>query len=400
MKKQHANWLRSMAPGIITAALVFGPSKITITTKLGAEYGFSLLWVIFVAIFFMVLFTGMSARIGLASDRSLLGLIGDKWGRFAAFATGIGLFLVAASFQAGNAIGIGIALAELTGTPRIPWILFFTAAGAGMLFFRQFYKVLEKLMLVLIGLMLAAFLVTMCLSRPAPLPVLRGLVPHVPAGASGLVIAFMASCFSIAGAFYQSYLVQEKRRLQPGAAPTDRSFIGILLLGALSAILLICAATVLKPAGIRLRNATDMAAALRPLLGPYASLLFLCGLASASFSALIGNASLGGNLLSDALGRGNSLQSRYSRVFTAAILTIGATIAILFGKLPLELIVFAQSVTILVVPFIGIALLLTANDRRIMGSYTNTRFQRYAGAMGLLMLLILAVENIEQLFFN
>lgn len=400
MNKRIVSRLRSFGPGIITAALVFGPSKITITTKLGAEYGFSLLWVVVLAIFFMMLFTGMSARIGLASDESLLSLIRYKWGRFAAVATGIGLFLVAACFQAGNAIGIGIALSELTDTPRNPWIVFFTLAGVYMLFFREFYAVLEKLMLVLIGLMLVAFLVTMCVSRPAPLGIIGGLAPRVPSGASGLVIAFIASCFSVAGAFYQSYLVQERRRLHAGPAVADKSFTGILLLGLLSGMLLICAATVLRPAGIRVENATDMAAALRPLLGRYASILFLCGLASASLSALIGNASLGGNLLSDALGCGNSLESPYSRVFTALVLTIGATIAILFGRLPLELIVFAQSVTILVVPFIGVALLLTACDRRIMGRLINTPFQRWAGAAGLLMLFLLAAENIKQLFFK
>ncbi|HOA38287.1 MAG TPA: hypothetical protein PKJ36_07800, partial [Flavihumibacter sp.] len=39
-------WVRSLGPGLITAALVFGPSKITITSKLGAEFGYALLWAI------------------------------------------------------------------------------------------------------------------------------------------------------------------------------------------------------------------------------------------------------------------------------------------------------------------------------------------------------------------
>lgn len=65
--KSLKKWLRSLGPGIITAALVFGPSKMTITSKLGAEYGYSLLWIVAVAIFFMAIFTAMSARIGLAT---------------------------------------------------------------------------------------------------------------------------------------------------------------------------------------------------------------------------------------------------------------------------------------------------------------------------------------------
>ncbi len=143
-----------------------------------------------------------------------------------------------------------------------------------------------------------------------------------------------------------------------------------------------------------------MAGALRPLLGKYSATLFLCGLFGASFSALIGNASLGGNLLSDALGYGSSLDSRMSRRLTALVMLIGATIAILFGKLPLQMIVFAQSITILVVPFIGTALYLIANDKFIMGPLRNSRFVQCAGAVGLLMLFALALENIKELFFS
>src|ERR1035437_3823546 len=56
-------WLFSLGPGIITAALVFGPSKITISSKLGAEYGFSLLLFCFFSIFFMGIFLSVSAII-------------------------------------------------------------------------------------------------------------------------------------------------------------------------------------------------------------------------------------------------------------------------------------------------------------------------------------------------
>ncbi len=56
-------WLLSLGPGLIVAALVFGPSKMTITSKLGAEYGYALLWIVVVAIFFMVIFTSHHMKI-------------------------------------------------------------------------------------------------------------------------------------------------------------------------------------------------------------------------------------------------------------------------------------------------------------------------------------------------
>lgn len=393
------DWLRSLGPGIITAALVFGPSKITITSKLGAEYGFALLWIVILTIFFMMVFTSMAARIGIANDKSLLSVIGEKWGKKASIALGFGVFLVTASFQAGNSIGIGISLSELTHTPPVRWIVIFNIIGIALLFFRAFYKVLEKIMILLIGLMLTAFVTTLVLVKPPAAGLASGLIPALPPGSLGLGIAFVASCFSIVGAFYQSYLVQERRRVNPRVRQSGSdSFTGIIVLGIMSAIVLTCAATVLHPKGIRVTSATDMAKALEPLFGKYAAVLFLCGLFGASFSALVGNASVGGTLLGDALGYGGHLNARSVRYLIAVIMIIGAAIAIVFGKLPLELLIFAQRVTIFIVPFIGIGMYSVANDSRRMGALVNNSMNKLFGGLGLAIIIVLALMSIRDMF--
>lgn len=400
LAKQVRTWLGVLGPGMITAALVFGPSKVTITSKLGAEYGFELLWIIVVAIFFMVIFTAMSARIGMATDQSFLSIVRIKWGKPAAVVTGVGVFLVCASFQAGNSIGIGISIAELLKSSPVPWIIGFNLFGISLLFFRSFYKVLEKIMILLIIIMLVAFLVTLFLSNPPIYEVAGGLVPSVPVGSLGLIIAFMASCFSIVGACYQSYLMQERRRIHPEGKQASRdSFPGILILGIMSAIVLICAAAVLHPKNLPVNSGSDMARVLEPLFGNYASAFFLIGLFGAAFSSLIGNASLGGTLMGDALGYGSSFNSKVVRGFIALIMIIGAVIAILFGNLPIQLMIFAQSITIFVVPFIGIALYLIANDSGIMGNLKNTLPVKIFGGLGLMILIALAIKNIQSLFF-
>ncbi|MBN9385843.1 MAG: Nramp family divalent metal transporter [Chitinophagaceae bacterium] len=387
---------RALAPGIITAALVFGPSKVTIATKIGAEYGFTLLWVVVVAIFFMMVFTSMAARIGIATRHSILETMRQKWGKKTSVAMGVGVFLVTASFQAGNSIGLGIALGELTHTRPPAWIVGFNMLAMALLFFRSFYKVLERLMLVLICLMLLAFLATLFLARPSIPGVVGGLLPSVPGGTLPLITAFIASCFSIVAAFYQSYLIQERRRLSPaGAVIKDKSFAGIFILGLITMIVMICAAAVLHTKGIKVNNATDMARALEPIFGDYASVLFLCGLFGASFSALVGNSTLGGTVLADALGYGSALHARANRILIALIMLAGAVVAIVFGKMPLQLIVFAQSVTILIVPFIGIAMFAIANDRKIMGEMVNTTAVKIAGWAGLLLIAGLAIYQFK-----
>jgi Mn2+/Fe2+ NRAMP family transporter len=168
----------------------------------------------------------------------------------------------------------------------------------------------------------------------------------------------------------------------------------------MSAILLVCSAAVLHPRGVVINSATDMAEALEPAFGKYAAYLFLAGLFGASFSSLIGNATIGGSLLGDAFGYGGTLSSKASRALIALVMLIGAVVAIWFGKLPLQLIVIAQAVTIFIVPFIGIAIYLVANDRKLMGEYRNKAFSNIAGGIGLLVILFLALNNVKALFFK
>ncbi len=402
LKENFLKWLRSLGPGMITAALVFGPSKMTITSKMGANYGYSLLWLVAVAIFFMAIFTGMATRIGLATEQSLLATVRQKWGKTAAVAMGIGVFLVASSFQAGNSVGVGIAAGELFHTSPVPWILFFNVFAICLLFFRSFYSVLEKTMIFLIVLMLLSFITTLFWAKPDSLEMARGLVtPQVPEGSLGLIIAFTASCFSIVGALYQSYLIQERIRTNPAARHgRNDSNTGIILLGVMCLIVIVCAAAILKPKGIAVNSASDMARALEPLFGSNASAFFLIGLFGAAFSSVIGNASVGGTLLGDALGLGSNFSSKQVRYLVALVMVIGAFVAIRFGKLPLELIVFAQSVTIFVVPFIGTVMYLVANDASIMGDKVNKPFVRIFAGLGLLIIFALALINVKELFFN
>ena len=81
-------------------------------------------------------------------------------------------------------------------------------------------------------------------------------------------------------------------------------------------------------------------------------------------------------------------------------MVIGGVIAIIFGGAPLELIVFAQSITIFIVPIIGIAIFLISNDKVYMGELISTPFLKITGAVGLVLVVILAVINFIDIFLK
>src|SRR5690606_11817416 len=163
-----------------------------------------------------------------------------------------------------------------------------------LLYFKSFYKILEKLMIGLVILMLSSFFLTIIMVAPNIEQIILGLIPSVPKGSEYLIITLTASSFSIVGAFYQSYLVQEK-----GSGLADKqdcireSRTGITILGLLSSLVMICAASVLKSNNIDVRSASDLGLALEPLFGPFTSYVFMIGFFAASFSSMIGNATIG-----------------------------------------------------------------------------------------------------------
>jgi len=228
------------------------------------------------------------------------------------------------------------------------------------------------------------------------------VVPKVPSGSTGIIIAFMASCFSIVGAFYTSYLVQARKKTEKGDLKSSRhsSLTGIIVLGVLSAILMICAAAILQPLGIEVSTATDMSLALRPAFGEAASAVFLIGLFAAGFSSIIGNATIGGSLMSDALGFGNDFSSNKTKLLIAFVMVVGAIIAVSFGSAPLELIVFAQSITIFIVPVIGVAMFFIASNKAIMKQNRIGPFLRVSGFIGLCVVIILALINFYDIFIK
>ncbi|WP_339713958.1 Nramp family divalent metal transporter [uncultured Kriegella sp.] len=394
-------YLKKIGPGIITAALVFGPGSLTINTKLGASFGYSLLWVLVLTVILMTAFTKMSARIGLDSSVSFIERIKNELGRPLAFLVGIGIFLTTASFQAGNTVGAAVAFSELFSTSLVLWIILFTSAAIFLLFFKSFYKILEKLMIGLVVLMLLSFLLTIIMASPDISEILKGFVPSIPKGSEYLIITLTASSFSIVGAFYQSYLVREK-----GWKPNEvkdcmnESRNGIIVLGLLSTLVMLCASAVLHQNNIEVRSASDLGMALEPLFGPLTSSVFMIGFFAASFSSMVGNATIGGVILADTFFSESNLSSFRVRSMIILVVLIGAVVAYIFGALPLELIIFAQGITIMIVPLAAVIILIFANSKKMAVELKNTKYSNVMGVVGILVLLLMSAYSIDYLFFK
>lgn len=398
--RKPTRFVRALGPGFITAAVVIGPGSITVASKLGATAGTRLLWAVVVAGSFMMLFTAMSARIGVLGGMSLLTSVATHYGRWLAVLTGISAFVVCAAFQTGNYLGCSTALTTLTGIDEIFWVAVVGLLALVFVFAaRRLYQAIERVMLALVVVMLASFAINVIVARPSLSEVAAGLVPNIwPAPMTGLVTAMLATTFSVIAALYQSTLARNKgwteEELRVG---TTDSLAGIAVLVIISMMIMVTSATVLR--GANIDNAAHLAAQLEPLLGPLAVTLFSIGFLAASFSSTVVNAMVGGGLLADSVGLDPSIDGMPSRFFTALGMAVGiaASIATLRTGTPVEGIVIAQKTTILAVPLAAVVIIMLANDSRVVGTRKNAALANFWAAVAFATLLVVSVMRVAEM---
>ncbi len=384
--------LRSIGPGFIIASVVLGPGSITVASRIGSGYGYKFLWVILISAIFMGTYTSMGTRFGVSSDRSILRSIAGRYGRWFAVLIGISAFISASSFQFGNNLGIAIGMEGITGISEHVWPLIFTPVGIVLIFVaKNLYKLIEKLMMILVMTMIIAFFINLILTKPDIGDFAKGFVPHAFSMKQlDVMVALVATSFSLQAAIYQPYLAQDKGwKLSNLRKSLNDTYMGIFLLALITGMIITTSAAALKPMGIVVNSAADMALQLEALFGSFAKIIFSFGLCAAAFSSLMVNAVMGGGLLSDGLGLGRSMNEKMPKVFTVIILLLGMVIAVFFKGDVIYALIMAQASSILAVPLIALGLFLVLNNKQMMGKLKNNFLQNIIAIAGFVVICIM-----------
>ena len=352
----------ALGPGFITAAVVIGPGSVTVMTATGSTYGYQLLWLPLVVGVLMAAFTVLFMRFGVMSERTFFDVVAARGGRPLAVLCGFSAFYIAAAFQFGNNIGIATAMQGLLpDAPTWVWPIAFNGASILFLFvFRRTYFYLEKMMLVMVGGMLLAFLANLFFAGIDAPKAAAGLVVRIPANADWMKLGgLIATTFSILAAINQAYLVRAKGWGRDNFAEgrTD-ALAGIAMLAAISMIVMMTSAAVLQKSGIQVNNAADMAKQLQTLFGSHARVIFCLGLAAAAFSSFIMNAMIGGVLFSDSMGKSARIDDAMPKVLGTLALLAGMVVALLVltveGISFVKCLIAAQAGTLLAVPLAAV----------------------------------------------
>ena len=390
-------WYQRVGPGLITACVVIGPGSILTSSRVGAEHGFAMLWVVVVAVVFMMVYTSLGAKLGVATTQSPGDLVAQRAGRWLAVLIGLSVFFISAAFQFGNNLGVHSAFNVYL--PFDYTIVIFNAVAIAFLFaFKNLYRAVERLMMAFVALMLIAFALNLvaALNLAAEHGELEELARGLVSGGGGwpdwATLGLIGTTFVISASYFQAYLVRQKgwgRDQLPDGLRDAR--IGAVIMALITLMLMSTAGAVLG--GQKLGNVEDVGKGLAPLFHDWGQPIFCLGLFCAAYSSFLVNSMIGGFILSDGLGLGSKPTDWGPKLFTTAALLTGmgvALVVILNGWDPFVAIVSAQAVTVIASPLMAGTLLWLTNRRDVMGEHVNGVWTNVLAGGGFLLLLAMA----------
>jgi len=402
-KKPRNIVLRLLGPGLVTGAADDDPSGIATYSQAGAQFGYGLLWTVFLTTPFMIAIQLVSARIGRVTGKGLAANVMELAPRW--LVLGLIFLLVAANtFNiAADIAAMGESLSLVIGGLDHEHALIFAATSTLLQVFvpyRRYAPVLKFMTLTLFAYVATAFTVNI----PWSTALLAAIWPKATVDTDYflMVVAVLGTTISPYLFFWQaSQEVEEmhqgkiRRPLREltrgGLTELDRigidTTVGMMFSNVIAFSIILTTAAVLHASGVtNINSATQAAEALRPLAGNFTFLLFALGIIGTGMLAipvLAGSAAYG---VSEAFGWPATLEAKapdavgfYTIIAAATVIGFGLGFT---GIDAIHMLVWSAVLNgIVAVPIMAMMMVIVANAR-LMGRFKATSWLIVFGWVG------------------
>lgn len=403
-----------LGPGFITASAGNDVGGIATYSAAGARFGYSIIWVLVPLAVALIVVQEMSARMGCITGKGLAALFRENFGVKVSVIAMLALFLTNTMITSTEFAGIAAA-SEMFGMTR--YIAVPLSLLVVFFFVLRFNNKIVERTFVVFSLIYLTYIVSAVLAHPNWHEVLRGtLVPTLSLRTAGwitMVVGIIGTTISPYMQFYlQSAVVERGSREEDLNLARADVINGSVLAIVLAGFMMIASAATIFVAnqhGARLnpQQAADFAIALKPLAGALAEIVFAFGILNAGlFTATVLPLSTS-YIICEALGFEAAVDRKFSEApffFTifAAGLIVGAGFVLIPGIPLLKLILVAQNLQGILLPFELILMLIIINRPSVMGRHTNSRAANIISwatvvIIGALSLLYVAGQFIPQL---
>ena len=394
-------FLAVLGPGIITANVDNDPGGILTYSQAGAKFGYGLLWTIIPTTIALIVVQEMSARMGAITGKGLSDLIREEFGLRATFFTmfvfGLAdLGTIAAEF-AGVASGLELfGISKYVSVP-VAAVLVWAVIVYGS------YQPVERILLVF-SLVYLAYPISAFMAHPH-----WGVVLHksVQPGAFHsseyfvMVVGLIGTTITPWMQFYLQASIVEKGVTERQYRMSRWDVIGGCFMTEIVTFFIVvaCGAT-LYTSGIHdINDAADAAAALKPLAGNFAAMLFAVGLVNAALlSAAILPLATTYNIC-EGLGFESGINKKLKEApffygIYSLLVVFGAGI-VLIPRIPLiKLILLSQVANGVLLPFVLFYMLKLVNRQDLMGQHPNSKMANVIAVTTSLIMVVLTVAMV------
>jgi manganese transport protein len=366
-----------IGPAFVAAIAYVDPGNFATNIAGGAEFGYLLLWVILGANLMAMLIQFLSAKLGIATGRSLPELCREHFPRPVSFGLWVQAELIAMATDLAEFVGAAIALNLLFGMPLLPAGLVTAVVAFALLGLQtRGYRRFEIVIAGMLGVILLGFLVDSLLVPHDAKGIAEGFIPGF-AGTDSLLLAT-----GILGATVMPHVIYlhsalTQRRVQGADEPTKRRLmrfqrvdvmIAMGVAGVINMSMLIVAASLFHDSGLSDVDTIEGAyAGFQSLVGNDAALAFALALLASGLAASSVGTYAGQVVMQGFINRTIPL------ILRRLITMLPALIVLAVGLDPSRSLVISQVVLSFGIPFALVPLVMLSRRRDIMGALANRR---------------------------
>jgi len=395
-----------LGPGLVTGASDDDPSGIATYSQAGAQFGLSTLWTSILAFPLMAAIQQMCARIGLVTNQGLTGTLKKHYPKPILY------LMLLFSFPAIIMnIGADIAGMGAVGNLLFPSVdatffsVFFTILLLGLIIYLPYVKIAAVLKYLCI-VMLVYFIVPFLYKQDAGLILSSTFIPTIRFDKDfiAILVGILGTTISPYLFFWQASVEVEEMQHKKSHLMVNKKIIhdmkqdvdfGMTFSGMVMYFIILTTGTVLFKGGIhQIDTVEQAAAALKPLAGDLAYLLFALGIIG---TGLIAIPVLSGSLsfiVTEAFGWEKGLDKKFHEakgfyVIIAISLLLGLSLNYI-GISPINALIYTAILYGITAPVLIAIILHISNNKKILGKYVNTRLTNILGFLALIIMTLAA----------
>lgn len=407
-RKDHPRYLggldffKYIGPGLLVTVGFIDPGNWASNFAAGADFGYSLLWVITLSTVMLIVLQHNVAHLGIVTGLCLSEAATKytpKWVSRPVLGTAV---LASISTSLAEILGGAIALEMLFHIPII-WGALLTTAFVVIMLFTNSYKRIERAIIAFVSVIGLSFLYELFLVEiDWPQAARSWVVPSIPQGSLLVIMSVLGAVVMPHNLFLHSEVVQSREYNKQDDASIRKllkyEFYDTLFsMGvgwAINSAMILLAAATFFANGVKVEELQQAQSLLEPLLGSQAALVFALALLMAGISSTVTSGMAAGSIFAGMFGESYHVKDIHSRV--GILLSLGvALVVILFIDNPFQGLIFSQMVLSIQLPFTIFLQVWLTSSRRVMGPYVNSRWSTWVLYT---MAVVVSVLNIALLF--